>query len=274
MRVFICADIEGVAGVVTRQQTVISGFEYQQAREWMTGEVIAACEGAMEAGATEIIIADSHGEAQNLLLDALPDTVQVVRSWPRPLAMMQGIETGPFAACLMIGHHTGVHQAEGVLAHTFAGMTIAGLRVNGQPASEIVVNAAIAGHFGVPVTLVTGDDATCAHAAEVLGPAVRTVTTKFAQGRLSARTLMPAEARRRIKAASAIAVHDAAGVKPTPVDTPLAVEIQFKHHWNAELLAYLPCFRRLDAVTIGFTADDAPALARMLKFIISYTPAA
>lgn len=272
MRVFICADIEGVAGVVTRQQTAISGFEYQQAREWMTGEVIAACEGAMEAGATEIVIADSHGEAQNLLLDALPDHVQVVRSWPRPLGMMQGIETGPFAACLMIGHHTGVHQAEGVLAHTFAGLTIAGLRVNGRPASEIVVNSIIAGHFGVPVTLVTGDDATCAHATDILGPAVRTVATKFAQGRLSARTLMPGEARRRIRSAAAEAVRAGATAKPLMADAPLSVEVQFKNHWNAELLAYLPCFRRLDAVTIGFTADDAPALARILKFITSYTP--
>ncbi|MFV3126931.1 M55 family metallopeptidase [Niveispirillum sp. KHB5.9] len=272
MRVFICADIEGVAGVVTRQQTAISGFEYQQAREWMTAEVAAACEGAMDAGATEIVIADSHGEAQNLLLDGLPDQVQVVRSWPRPLAMMQGIETGPFAACLMIGHHTGVHHADGVLAHTFAGLTIAGLRLNGNPASEISVNAAIAGHFGVPVTLVTGDDFTCQHARELLGPGVETVATKYAYGRLSARSLMPAEARRRIKAAAADAVTKAAGIEPLQPVTPLAVEVQFKNHWNAELLAYLPCFTRLDAVTIGFTAEDAPALARTLKFITSYTP--
>jgi len=97
MRIYISADIEGIAGVVTREHTRPEGFEYQSARIWMTDSVAAAANAAFAAGASEVVISDSHGNAQNLLLDRLPRAVQVVRSWPRPLSMMQGMESGDYA---------------------------------------------------------------------------------------------------------------------------------------------------------------------------------
>jgi D-amino peptidase len=157
LKVFISADMEGVAGVVTDQQLGPTGFEYAKFREIMTGEVLAAIEGARAAGATEILVADSHGNGQNLLIDLLPADVQLVRSWPRPLGMMQGIDE-TFDAAVFIGYHASTGNPAGVRAHSFSSATLADVRVNGESVSEGAFNAAIAGHFGVPVVAVSGDD--------------------------------------------------------------------------------------------------------------------
>jgi len=166
MRLYISADIEGVAGVVTFHQTGPKSFEYERARRWMTGEVVAACHAARDCGVTDIVVSDSHGSGENLLLEEFPAGVQIVRSWPRPLAMMQGLEIGPFDAAFLLGYHAGAHHEAGVIAHTMTGQILE-LRLNGVQASETVLSAAIASHFGVPVAMVSGDDAYCAHAGEV-----------------------------------------------------------------------------------------------------------
>jgi len=105
MKVYISADMEGVAGVVNQEQLRPAGFEFQQFREFMTAEVNAAIEGAREGGATEIVVSDSHGTGLNLLMDALPQDIQLVRSWPRPLGMMEGIDDSFSAAILQRGEH-------------------------------------------------------------------------------------------------------------------------------------------------------------------------
>lgn len=109
MKVYISADMEGVAGVVNREQLVTDGFEFQQFRKFMTEEVNAAIEAAREAGATEIVVSDSHGTGLNLLMDLLPQDIQLVRSWPRPLGMMEGIDD-TFSAAIFIGYHAGVRH--------------------------------------------------------------------------------------------------------------------------------------------------------------------
>jgi D-amino peptidase len=105
LKVYISADLEGVAGVVSPEQLGPTGFEYGAAREWMTAEVLAAIQGARDAGATEILVSDSHGNGQNLLIDRLPPDVRVIRSWPRPLMMMEGIDS-TFDAAIFIGYHS------------------------------------------------------------------------------------------------------------------------------------------------------------------------
>ncbi|MEM9840035.1 MAG: M55 family metallopeptidase [Pseudomonadota bacterium] len=269
MRIFISADIEGIAGVATTSATVPGGHGYTDACRWMTQEVIAAVEGAKAAGATSFVIADGHGGADNLLLDALPDDVEVVRSWPRPLAMMQGIDSS-FDAAFFIGYHTGGHHTDGVLAHTFRGLQIASVQVNGKPASELTVNAMIAHEFGVPVALVTGDHATCQHADEELNGVVR-VAVKTECGRYSAQTLMPAEAQKRIKAAAQEAV-SRLPEKPRAGAVACSVHVTFKHHWNAELLSFLPFAERTGPYSIAFEVKSASEAAGVFKFITSYQP--
>ena len=116
-KVFISADMEGVVGVVTGDQLGPAGFEYGRYREFMTREVLAAIRGARAAGAGEIVVADAHGNGENLLIELMPPGVTVVRSWPRPLGMMQGIDSS-FTAALFIGYHAGTTNTRGVRAHT------------------------------------------------------------------------------------------------------------------------------------------------------------
>src|SRR5687767_3616155 len=118
LKVHISVDMEGVGGVVTGEQLGPPGFEYGRFREFMTREALAAIEAAKAAGATEIVVADSHGNGQNLLIDQLPADVKVIRSWPRRLGMVAGVDDNVDAA-LFIAHHAGTNNPTGARPHTF-----------------------------------------------------------------------------------------------------------------------------------------------------------
>jgi D-amino peptidase len=269
-RLFMSADIEGVAGVASWDQTREGRFDYQAARGWFTGEVAACARAALDAGFDEIIVADSHGNGQSLLIDQMPERVRLVRSWPRPLMMMQGVDLPGVEGAVLLGYHTGAHHAQGLLAHTIHGAVIAELWLDGALASETTLSALTAGHFGVPVILATGDDDYAVHAAEEI-PGVKAVSVKTAFGRISALSDTPAMAQAKIAAATIAAL---AREKPALVRRagPIAARIVCKQHWTAELLSYLPGFRRDGATGISWTSDDAVALNKALTFITSYEP--
>ena len=168
LKIYISADMEGVVGVVTNEQLGPTGFEYARFREFMTQEVNAAIQGAMAGGATEIVVSDSHGNGQNLLIEKLPREVWLVRAWPRPLGMMQGIDE-TFAGAIFIGYHTGTTNTQGVRAHTISSARLADVRLKGVSVSEAGLNAAIAGHFNVPIIMVSGDDAVVKETTALLG---------------------------------------------------------------------------------------------------------
>ena len=269
MKLYISADIEGVAGVASRDQGGPENFEYDKGREWMTGEVAAACEGAAAAGVTDIVISDSHG--QNLLLDDLPDDVRVVRSWPRPLGMMEGIQEGGFDAVMFIGYHAGATNIGGNLAHTLYGLAIRSIRINGEIAAEGYISAATAGDFGVPVVLISGDDVFVEESESYLG-GVDSVVTKKASGTLSVCSISPTRSRDLIRQASQLAMSRIGDFKPLQVSAPVTLEVCFKHRLPAELLDYLPIVTRTDAFTIEYTASDMSDVSRFLSFVTTYTP--
>ncbi|MCA1602075.1 MAG: M55 family metallopeptidase, partial [Acidobacteria bacterium] len=128
LKIYISADMEGVVGAVTNEQLGPQGFEYARFREFMTQEVNAAIEAAFEAGATEVVVSDSHGNGQNLLIEKLPKNILLVRSWPRPLMMMQGIDES-FAGVIFLGYHTGTTNPQGVRAHTISSARLADVRL-------------------------------------------------------------------------------------------------------------------------------------------------
>jgi len=161
LKVHISVDMEGIAGVVTADQLGPEGFEYERFREFMTKEALAAVAAAKEAGATEIVVADSHGNGESLLVEQFPADVKIVRSWPRKLEMMGGLD-GTFAAAIFIGYHASTTNPTGVRAHTFSSATLTRVTLNGVEMSEGAWNAAIAGRFDVPVVMVSGDDAAIA----------------------------------------------------------------------------------------------------------------
>jgi D-amino peptidase len=270
LKVFISADMEGVAGVVSDQQLGPAGFEYGKFREIMTGEVLAAIEGARAAGATEILVADSHGNGQNLLIDQLPSDVQLVRSWPRPLSMMQGIDE-TFDAAVFIGYHTSTANMAGVRAHSFSSALLADVRLNGVSVSEGAFNAAIAGHFGVPVVAISGDDAVVAEVKKVV-PAIEGAIVKWAYGFHSARTLTPKAALAEIRARVEAGVSRRAAAKPYRLAAPVTLEVRFKNYRPSEVLAYLPGVERTDSHTIRFRGRDMPEVTRFLSVVTNYQP--
>jgi D-amino peptidase len=269
-KVHISADMEGVAGVVSGEQLGPTGFEYQRFREFMTAEVLAAIEGARAAGATEILVADSHGNGQNILIEKLPQQVQVVRSWPRPLGMMQGIDE-TFDAAVFIGYHTGTTNPAGVRAHTLSSAHLADVRLNGVSVSEAALNAAVAGHFGVPVVAVSGDDALVSETQGLL-PGIEGAVVKWNYGFHSARNLHPSAAAAEIAAKVKAGVARSAAMKPYRVAAPVVLEVRFKNYRPSEVLSYLSAVERIDAHTIRFRAKDILEVFRFLTFINNYEP--
>src|SRR4051812_47492920 len=195
-RVFISVDMEGIAGVVQPAQLGPEGFEYGRAREWMTGEINAAIAGIRDAGPADIVVAESHGNGQSLLIDKLPDDVRIVRGFPRPLEMMQGIDDS-FAAAMFIGYHASEWTANAVRGHTISSARLLGIRLNGTEMSEGMYNAALAGQFGVPVAFVSGDRLAVAQLQQLV-PAVEGAIVKEPYGYHSALTVTPARSQAMI----------------------------------------------------------------------------
>ncbi len=269
-RVFISADMEGVVGTVTGDQLGPTGFEYGRFREFMTREVLAAIRGARAAGAGEIVVADAHGNGENLLIELLPSDVTVVRSWPRPLGMMQGIDS-TFAAVIFLGYHAGTTNPRGVRAHTFSSATLADVRLNGRSVPEGGVNAAVAGHFGVPVVMVSGDDAAVDEVRSVAG-SMEGAVVKWSTGFHSARTLTPDSSYRLIEATAARAVRRAREFTPFRLPGPVTLDLRFKNYRPAEILAYLPNVDRTDAHSVRFVGRDILEIVRFLQFVTTYAP--
>jgi D-amino peptidase len=268
LKIYISADMEGVVGTVTGEQLGPSGFEYQSARRWMTEEVNAAIRGARAAGATEILVSDSHGNGQNLLLDELPEDVTVIRSWPRPMAMMAGIDD-TFDGAIFIGYHTSTDNSSGVRAHTMSSARLTSVKLNGVPVPETGLNAAIAGHFGVPVIMLSGDDAIAEEARELLGD-LETAVVKKAYGFHSAETLMPEAAYRLIEETAARAVGRIGDFEPWDLGGPVELEVSFKNYRPVEVLGYLEIVERIDSHTIRYTGQDMIAAENFLTFLLNY----
>lgn len=268
MRLFVSVDIEGIGAVVSDAQADENGFEYADARRWMTNEVLAAVEAAHRSGVRDIVVADGHGNGQNILPDLMPDYVDLVRGWPRPLGMMQGIEHGRFDAAFLIGYHAGAMSRGGVMNHTLGGF-LTDISVNGTSMDETMLAAAVAGHFDVPVVLVSGDDVTTASAAERLGD-VEPVTIKRAYGRASAIGRSPAMVSRMIAEAVPAALRRIASARPYRIEGPLEIMLTLRTTLQAELLDYLPFVERIDSRCVTFRLADIPALAATMEFLDQY----
>ena len=270
LKVYISADMEGITGVVSADQLSPASFEYQKAREWMTAEVLAAIQGAREAGATEFVVSDSHGNGESLLLEKFPTDIPVVlvRSFPRPLGMMEGIDSS-FAAVIFIGYHAATTSLTGVRAHTMSSALLTKIALNGTPQSEAGINAAIAAHFGVPVVMITGDDAIVAETKQRLGDVVG-VAVKHAIGFHSAATMMPEVAQGNIRMAAKTAVTRRAEMRPYSMSKPVTVEVSFKNYRPVELLGYLSNVQRIDSHTVRLVGRDMIEVSKFLEFVTSY----
>lgn len=180
MKVFISADMEGTAGIAHWDETERTHPDWAEYRELMTGEVVAACEGARAAGATEVLVKDAHDSARNLIADRLPDFARIVRGWSgHPDAMMFGLDAS-FHAAVYTGYHAKAGTEDNLLAHT-SNLRISRLLLNGEVASEFTMNALCAARYGVRSAFLSGDAGICAD-AEAFAPGIVTLPTLEGHG--------------------------------------------------------------------------------------------
>jgi len=257
MEILIAADMEGISGVTRWEETDPTHREYSRFRMIMTDEVNAAIAGAADAGVNEFVVADGHGDGTNILLEELDQRARLNSGGNSPLSMVQGVNQET-AGIFFIGYHArgGSHNA--VLAHTWSSGRIANLWLNGVLVGEYGLNAAVAGHFGVPVLMITGDQTACAQAVELLGE-LETVVVKHATGYFAAECLSPKVTIPKIRESAKLAVlrlKDGNSPKPYIVKIPVQVIVEFRQPESADRAVRLPGTKRLDGLKIEFTVPD------------------
>ena len=268
MRIYLRVDMEGLAGVAHPQQVTYGPTndrtDYDRSRALMAGETVAAIEGALAAGADEVVVNDSHWQMRNLRAEDLPAGARLIVG-DKPLSMTQGIGAdgdGTFDGAAFVGYHAGAGNASGVIGHTYSSATVMELRVNGRRHNEAAVNALRLGHHGVPVILVAGDDALAAEVAELLPWAAR-VVVKRALGYGVAESLAPDEARAAIREGMGRAIGRLGEMQTYQPDRPLRGEVDFRLPNMADYAAVVPGTERLGPRTVGFSGPDGDAFYRL-----------
>ena len=253
MKIYISVDIEGVAGVVDRNHgNINAGGEFELGRRLMTLETNAAIEGALEAGATEIVVNDSHAQMRNLLPELLHPKATAIQGRLKPMFMVEGLDDS-FDAVFFVGYHASAGIRDGVLNHAYHPYEV---RYNGTVYSEAGINASVAGHYGVPIALVTGDDAAVRDAEAILPPHVG-VSVKRGITRLSGESLHPELARERIKDGAKRAIEQLGSREPLKLSTPITVDIDFYHSIEADASSLMPTVERTGDRSVRFVAQDA-----------------
>ncbi|MGW0646486.1 M55 family metallopeptidase [Streptomyces badius] len=275
MKALISVDMEGVSGIVHSSETNPERYDYQRGRELMTADANAVIAGVLDAEPTaDVLVADAHGTFRNLLPERLDRRARLVRGKPRALNMLAGLDEETDAA-LFVGYHVRAGEGPGVLAHTMNG-EILDVRVAGRSLGEIGLNAAMAGHLGVPVVLLSGDDAACAEMTD-LAPGTVTVPVKEALCMAAAVTLHPEEAQDRLRRAAADAVTRRTEIPPLALTGPLDVEVDLASPHTIDLAMLVPgVSRAAGARTVAFTAPDygtAYRLTLLLAQLATIRPA-
>jgi len=256
MKVFISADMEGATGVAVGPHVGGEAGEYGRMRKLLTQDVNAAVRGALAAGATECLVTDAHGKMTNILIEELDASARLISGSNKQLLQMEGIDAG-HAAAMFVAYHAREGTEDGVLNHTLLGSTVHEIRCNGRPFGETGLNAALAGHFGVPVCLVTGDDKVCLEAQELLG-SIEVAEVKVARERLVADLLPPAKTQVLIeaKARSGLARVARGEIDPFRVSCPVSFEVDFKSTAGVKMACLFPAVEYAGAKTLRVRGED------------------
>ncbi|MGB8952268.1 MAG: M55 family metallopeptidase [Candidatus Aminicenantales bacterium] len=268
LKVFISVDMEGIWGVVHGEQTSSESREYGFARKWMAEDVNAVVAGLLEAGATEIVVNDSHGGMRNIIASDLHPKASLISGSLKSLSMMQGIDDS-FAACIFIGYHAQAGTASAVLDHTISGASIRSIKINGRELPELGINGLIAGYFNVPVIMLSGDAETCKQAKRILGDQITTVKVKEGISRYTAKLLPSEEARFRLKEGAQAALLTRDKVTPFKLDPPYNFELEFQNSAQAEMPSNLPQVKRTGPRSVSFSANDYLAGFKLMRAIIA-----
>jgi D-amino peptidase len=263
MKIFVSADIEGVTGATHWDETDLPKTDYAAFREQMTAEVVAACEGALQAGATEIWVKDAHDTARNIIAAKLPQEVRLIRGWGfDPFMMVQGLDD-TFQAAMMIGYHSRAAGGTSPLAHTMTG-NFAHILLNDRYASEFLIHTYAAAYVHVPVVLVSGDKGLCDEVTQ-FNPYITTVAVKEGIGG-STVNIHPNLATARIRDGVVQALSGDLSRLQNPLPARFTIEVCYHDHTKAYPLGFYPGAKRVDPHTIRFEADSYFDILRFMLF--------
>lgn len=256
MKILIATDMEGVTGVTTWEQVTPGHAEYARFRRLMTQDVNAAVRGAMEAGADEVVVADGHWNGLNILIEELDPRARLNSGSPSPFSMMQGIDE-TVDGVFFVGYHARNGSPNAILDHTWSSKTVANVWLNDILTGEYGLNAAVAGHFGVPVVMASGDQTACSQILELLGD-LETAVIKQATGRFAAECLAPAVTQEMITLAASRAVERLMeGDVPDPfvLDAPLRITVEFFTSDMADKASRMPYSQR-EGTRVTLTTEE------------------
>jgi D-amino peptidase len=260
MKIFLSTDLEGTAGVVDWEQVLAGGHFYDYYAGLLTKEVNAAIEGAMEAGATEFLVNDSHSKMQNMLPDRLAGRARYLSGRYKPMYMMQGLDE-TFDAVFFISYHGSMGSHGSTLSHTYFPTAFSEVTLNGMVAGESGINALVAQAYGVPIVLITGDAITAEELAP-FAPSALSAVVKTSVTRFSADSMHPDDACELIRAQAKAAIEHLAEATPVSLATPLTMGISFKTSDYADLTCRLKGVRRTGILSAEIVMDDPLELYR------------
>jgi D-amino peptidase len=256
MKILIATDMEGITGVTTWDQVTPGHAEYARFRRLMTQDVNAAIQGAYDAGADEVIVADGHWNGSNILVEELDSRARLNTGSPSPFSMMQGIDE-KMDGVMFVGYHARNGSANAILDHTWSSKTVANVWLNDILTGEYGLNATVAGHFGVPVIMVSGDQTACAQVKELLGE-IETAVVKQATGRFAAECLAPQVTQEMICLSAGRAVERLrqGGIpKPFVLDAPITVTVEFFTSDMADRATRIP-FTKREGTRVSLTVQE------------------
>lgn len=266
VKVFLLMDIEGVAGVVHGEEGAKGNAEYERARRLMTAEASAVVAGVFDADpAAEVSVVDSHGPYRNIIPEELDERATLGRGKPRHLGMMHGIDGG-YDLAIFVGVHGSAGAGSSVLSHTFTGHLL-DVKINGKSYGELGLNAAMAGAYGVPVVMVSGDQTVARDTRELLGDEALFVQVKHSWSHSAAESVHPNVSRKRLFEAASRVIRERPSVDPFLVNTPVSVEVEFDRPVYADLAGMLDGVERVDGRTIRFQREDMPNAYRVLRLV-------
>ncbi len=264
MKVYISADIEGVTGITHWDEANKEKPDYKVFQEQMTKEVAAACEGAQEAGATDILVKDAHWTGRNILPATLPEAVKIIRGWSgHPFCMVQELNES-FDAVLFVGYHSRAGANTNPLAHSMT-LDTPLIRVNEHVASEFLLHSYIAAMLGVPVAFLSGDEGVCQD-VKTMNNHIKTVAVNKGIGD-STLSIHPNLALKKIRLGVEQALKGDLATCHIPLPEHFKVEIRYKDHAKAYRASYFPGANAIDSHTIGFETTEYFDVLRLLLFV-------
>lgn len=266
MKVFISTDFEGTAGVVDWEQCLPGRPDHEYFAGLLTGEVNAAIEGALEAGARAFVVNDSHSSMRNLRPDALGGQAAYLSGRFKPLYMMEGLDSS-FDAAFFVSYHGSMSARASVLSHTYFPAAFAEVTLNGQVTGEAGLNALVAQAYGVPVVLVTGDAVTADETARFC-PSVHAAVVKRSVSRFAAESLHPERARALIREQARIAIAGLGDARPPAIGLPATIELTLRTSDYADLAEMVGGVRRTGDLTAALTDDDPLRLFRRFVAVV------